>query len=72
MKFPVDTLEIMINRCSSPTNHTMTRLRFKLNEISVMDDIYEKNRLFGYYQHVGETMGLWTSGEIMNLLKMEQ
>jgi hypothetical protein len=49
--------------------HSLTN---KLLEISVLDDINKMNRWFGYYQKVGEDLGLWTLEDVINWVRREK
>jgi hypothetical protein len=69
MIFPAFTLNKMIAIANLNHAHSLTN---KLLEISVLDDINKMNRWFGYYQKVGEDLGLWTLEDVINWVRREK
>ena len=73
MKFPIKTLEKMIGLCQCNLLHYgVVNLKDKLQEITKLNNIDKQNRWFGYYQHVGEVLGLWTLEEISQWVRDEK
>jgi len=44
----------------------------KFTEIANLSNIDKKNRWFGYYQRVGEEIGLWTLQEVRDWVREER
>jgi len=70
MIFPAFTLNKMIEIANA--SHQHQELVNKLLEIATLEDNNKMNRWFGYYQKVGEDLGLWTLDQIIQLVRNEK
>ena len=61
--FPQKTYKKMLNLVNYALNSGVKFCR-KFAEIDNIKDVDKKNRWFGYYQKVGEDIGLWTLEEV--------
>ena len=67
--FPYKTYEQMIDIVKDLPD---CEFKQKLLYIDKIKDIDKKNRWFGYYQHGGEIMGLWTKAWVIEEVREEK
>ena len=49
----------------------LKKLVYKIKEMGGITDLYKKNRWFGYCQHMGQKIGLWTLYDIIERVRAE-